>query len=73
MRDYISKLKYINGVDPYTLKVGDLTGSLEEILKISKSIVIDYLLFQTSPVANNEIKACKGLDALAQLACKWIE
>lgn len=51
----------------------DLTGSLDDIPRVSKSVVMDYLLFRTSSVTNAEIRACKSLDAFAQLACKWIQ
>lgn len=50
-----------------------MDASLEELPKISKSIIMDYLLFRTSADTNQQIRACKSLDAFAQFACKWIE
>lgn len=46
---YSAKLEHLDGLDPYTLKQADLAASLDEVPKVTKSRILDFLLFKTSP------------------------
>lgn len=69
---YQDKVGFVQGVDPYSLKLGDMDTSLEHLPRVSKNVISDYLLLRTSQDTNNEIRACKSLDAFAQLACECV-
>ncbi|CAG9823924.1 unnamed protein product [Phaedon cochleariae] len=62
------KLDFIGGTDPYTLKLSEFDVPLDDIPKIAKNIILDHFLFSVGPSTYFEMRACKSLDAFAQLA-----
>lgn len=70
---YTAKLEHLEGLDPYTLKQADLITSLDEVPKVTKSRILDFLLFKTSAFTQKELQAHKSLEAYIQFACKWVQ
>lgn len=67
---YLTKLKEINDVDPYTLTPSVLSSTVFPIIEATD--LVNYLVLGTSCYTAKQFKAYRSLEAYNQFHCGWV-
>lgn len=69
---YDEKLKFIAGIDPYAVSDNFYSQSMEEWPEIEFPDIVNYLLFSTSKLTKEQVKAYKSLQSYQYFVAGWV-
>lgn len=60
---YIKKIGVIGGINPYAIKSETFDRNIENFSTVTYPDIVNYLISGSSPLAANQLKAYKSLEA----------